>query len=184
MFNNSYFETPAWTEYLKLQNERPQAFAEGPCYRIITDQAAVLDFMNKNGREIGVLYKSGFSYLVVDLVDDGKGGCFAYERVLPFVSSGAVVIVPHYGDRFVLLRQFRHAIRQEQIAFPRGFGEQGLDSTQNAAKEIAEELGAVVTETRHLGKVTADSGLVGNMVDIVECKLETADNSKSRFSIL
>lgn len=65
---------------------------------------------------------------------------------------------------------FRHALRDYQYVFPRGFGENGIASEKNVSKEISEELGAVVTETTYWGKVVADNGYCGNLSDITEPK--------------
>ena len=55
------------------------------------------------------------------------------------------VCVPVFEGRFVLLRQYRHAIREFQYGFPRGFGEAGVSVEENVREEIQEE-----TECRKL----------------------------------
>lgn len=169
--NKEYFEQENWTSYLELIKSRPESFRQNDLLRIITDESTVLNFMKKTGKLIGVLYKSRYSILIVDLVCDKNGRLFEYERMLPAVESGAVVTIPHYGNSFILLKQFRHSIRAYQLAFPRGFGKVGLDTEENAAKELKEELGAEVISSRLIGTVVADSGLLGNQVDVVECEI-------------
>ncbi|MEE3450845.1 MAG: NUDIX domain-containing protein [Acutalibacteraceae bacterium] len=135
-------------------------------------------FCQKTGRTIGVVYRSNYNLMVVDLVRDAQGNVFAYERVMPAVEKGAVVTVPIYDGKYVLLQQYRHAIRQEQYAYPRGFGEEGLTAEQNAVKEIAEELGAEVISTEAVGSVIADSGLRGGYAEVIVCELKSFELKK------
>lgn len=109
--------------------------------------------------------------MVVDLIKGENGTHFCYERLLPMVQKGAIVSVPVFEGKFVLLRQYRHAIRDFQYGFPRGFGEAGVSVEENVRKEIQEELNAEVTNMQHLGQVVADSGVVSNKVDIYFCSV-------------
>jgi ADP-ribose pyrophosphatase len=55
---------------------------------------------------------------------------------------GAAVIVPYQGQsRFVLVRQFRHALGRETLEFPAGRLEPGEDPESCARRELAEETG-------------------------------------------
>ena len=170
-----YFKSEQWTEYLKLMEERPAAFQDSEQLQIITDPETVTEFMERTGRIIGVLYQSPFSILVVDLVKGTDGDVFAYERLLPALAEGAVITVPRCGESFILVKQFRHAIRKTQLSFPRGFGEKNINVADNTIKELKEEIGAGVTASRWLGVVTADSGILGNEVDVVEATIEPAE---------
>ena len=48
--------------------------------------------------------------MVVDVVRAKNGSLFAYERLMNRVMRGAVVIVPYYNGKYILLRQYRHAL--------------------------------------------------------------------------
>jgi len=170
-----YHETSAWTRYLELREARPSAFRSG-ALEIVTDAGLVDEFFEATGKQLGVLYESPYHLLVVDLVrrsaDDGETGdlLFAYERLLPAVESGAVVAVPVYQGRFVLLRQYRHATREEMLSFPRGFGETGLSGEENLRKELHEEIGtAEIGNIRFLGTVAADSGILATKAEVFSC---------------
>ena len=115
-------ESNAWKRYRELMTERPELFLQSDMLNIISDSVAVSEFSEKSGKTIGVVYESPYSLLVVDLVEDVNGKRFAYERLVP-ARSGGVVGVSVYEGKFVMLKQFRHAIREYQIAFPRGFAE-------------------------------------------------------------
>lgn len=158
----------AWIRYCELMKERPELFRQSEYLEIETDRAAVEAFSRSSGREIGVVYESPYSMMVVDLVTDKSGRSFAYERVVP-ANMGGIVCVPIHDGRFVLLRQYRHALRNFQLAFPRGFGEAGLTSAENLRKETKEEIGADVLSFEHLGSVAPDSGMTSNTADVYLC---------------
>lgn len=167
--NHTEPETP-WTRYLRLMGERPEAFTASSILPIETDPQEIAQFTARTGRTIGVVYESPYHLMVVDLVR-GPEGLFAYERVLPAVHEAAVVAVPVWEGKFVLLKQFRHALRGVQTAFPRGFGEKGLSAEENTRKEVWEELRARVLEQRTLGKIAADSGLTGGEAHVSLCQI-------------
>lgn len=160
-----------WINYLRLMRERPELFQDDDRLKIVTNPEVVDDFEKKTGKRIGVVYQSEYHLFVVDLVEDTEGYRFAYERLVPAVRKGAVVSIPIYKGKMVLLRQFRHALRSVQYAFPRGFGEEGISVEDNLKKEIKEEIGAEVQEVSHVGVVIADSGIANNPVEVFVCDI-------------
>lgn len=161
-----------WKRYEELMLERPVEFQNDGEIRIVTDSRIVEEFEKKNGRKIGVVYESPYSIMLVDLVYETEGNYYAYERLIPAVEKGSVVVIPRYKDKFVLLRQYRHSMRGYQYAFPRGYGEAGIRAEDNVKKEIGEELGACASEIQYLGKVVANSGISGERVSVYTCTLE------------
>ncbi len=163
-----------WEKYLAIVEADGPVRASGPedpaALRIVTDRAAVLQYeASAEGRPIGIAYSSPYNQLLVDLVEDGQGRRFAYERVVP-AAKNAVVIVPRFEGDFVLLRQFRHALRDYQLCFPRGYGEPGVSACDNAEKELFEELKVwPLGPMKHLGSVVADSGLSGGRIEVFAC---------------
>ncbi|HZF70419.1 NUDIX hydrolase [Sulfuricurvum sp.] len=153
-------------DYLELMNDRPELFVNNDVIRIETDPEIINNFMNETGKKIGVIYKSEFNMLLVDLIKEYDGSMSTYERIVPTVTSGAVVVIPIFQSKFVLLKQYRHSIRNIQYAFPRGYGEPDISSEKNVQKEIKEEIGAELLSIKYLGDVIADSGLSGNTVKI------------------
>lgn len=163
-------ETPELSEYIQLMKTRPELFTNTGPIRIETDLNVIHSYMEKTGKKIGVMFHSNYHMLLVDLVQE-QGVRFTYERLVPVTSCGAVVIVPIFNHDFILLRQFRHALRGEQIAFPRGYGEVGISSADNARKEIREEIGSEVKSITSLGTIVADSGLSGNAVSVYAAEI-------------
>lgn len=164
-----------WIKYLELMKSRPDQFVNSGILDIVTDEETVSRFEAQTGKKIGVIYESPYHILAVDLVREKEGRIFAYERVLPAVEKGAVVAVPVYDGKFVLLRQYRHALRREQYAFPRGFAEPGISPEENLKKELKEEINGVTDHISFLGHVIADSGFDSNSVSIFLCSLKSVE---------
>ena len=161
-----------WIKYKELIHTRPSEFLNNGPLTIITDEAVVDYFEFNTGKTIGVLYDSPYHILVVDLVKNKSGKMFAHERVLPAVEKSAAVFVPVYHGQFVLLRQYRHSLRNYQYAFSRGFAKSGFSTEENLKKEVFEETGGILDQSYHLGSVVADSGFESNPVDIFLCTLK------------
>ena len=168
--------------YLRLMEERPHLFAPSDIYPIVTDPTVLRDFERQSGKQVGVLYQSPFNTLVVDLIR-GEKGDFTYERIIPTASGRAVVCVPVVDDKLLLLRQYRHPIRRDQLCFPRGYGENGISSRDNAVKELVEETGAVVRDCTYLGSIAADSGLVGAECDVYLCEVDAFEADRTEEGI-
>lgn len=165
-----------WLRYVELMEERPELFVNNGEIHIVKDERVIADYQEKNNRKIGVVYESAYNIMVVDLVYEEEGKYFAYERLLPAVKGGAVVVLPIYNGKMILLKQYRHALRDYQYAVPRGFGEMGLSAEENCKKEVKEEIGAEVKTLECLGEIAPDSGLLSNKVSIYACELVDYDN--------
>ena len=155
-----------WNKYLAIVEERPQLFTkEG--LEIILDKEIITTFESGGGREIGIAYESPWRYMLVDLVRNETGQLFAYERIVP-VKTGGVAILPIYEeDKMVLVKQYRHPTQCWNWEIPRGFGEgAALTAMQNAAKELLEETGIKMAKFSHLGKLSPDSGLTSDQIDL------------------
>lgn len=154
-----------------LKKERPKEFQENPYFPIVLEPEQVETYVQETGVKVGVVYSSPYHLLVVDLIRNDDGSLYTYERLIPAVERGAVVALPRYKEKYVLLKQYRHSLHEYQYAFPRGFGEPGIVAEENVKKELWEEIGATVESCSHLGVVVADSGVSGNPVDVYTCEL-------------
>lgn len=120
----------------------------------------------------GIVYESPYNRLIVDPVVADDGSLFPYERIMPTNQDG-VVILTRYEGKYLLLHQFRHAIRRDQYAFPRGFSDPGCTPEQDVRRELREELGAdLVDEPREIGRIVSDSGLTGGCVHVFWAEIE------------
>lgn len=130
------------------------------------------------GYKFGVVYQSNFNTLIVDPIKSSNSEApkkfFPYERIVSPNGKNGVVMIPKYKNNFLLLNQYRHAPRKMQYSFPRGFSEDNSTSSENAARELKEEIGAtIVNEPILLGNVISDSGLTGNRVDVYLVEIES-----------
>lgn len=164
--------------YQELIMERPNLFDNtNSSYRIVLNKEQMKIYEQENKRKLGVVYKSAYNMMLVDLVEDDGGNFFPYERIVPSANGIPVVVIPVLKDRsFLLLRQYRHAIRREQFAFPRGFGENGIQGEENARRELFEEIGAEVNSMQFLGKVIADSGLSSSEASVYLAEINESKN--------
>lgn len=159
-----------WIEYKVLNKIRPELFSKSNDIEIVMDEDIIAKFEFKNNVLIGVLYKSNYNYFVVDLVRV-EGKLYAYERLIP-VNINAVVTVAVLNDKLIMLKQYRHPNRKIEYSFPRGYGEKLLSGEDNAKKELFEEIGARTTNVEKLGKLSPDSGVLSNYVEVYYCELE------------
>lgn len=120
----------------------------------------------------GIVYESSYNRLIVDPVVADDGRLFPYERIMP-KNKGGVVILTRYKGKYLLLHQFRHAIRRDQYAFPRGFSDADCTLEEDVRRELREEMGAVlIDEPRELGRIVSDSGLTGGCVHVFLAEIE------------
>lgn len=130
------------------------------------------------GYKFGVIYQSNYNTLIVDPIKGNEpseqNSFFPYERVVPSHEKNSVVMIPKYNNNFLLLNQFRHAPREMQYCFPRGFAEGNLSPIKNAIKELNEEMTANISEEpRLIGQVISDSGLTSSLVNVYLVEIES-----------
>ena len=163
--------------YFELQTKRLDLFVNEPLLpTICTDKKQMLDFMERTGKKLGVVYDNyPFFYVVADLCIKGTAAqpvYYSYARVIyPNTESNGTVTVPYYNGKFGLISSYRHAPRQNTgWEFPRGFlDERAINPILNAHKELWEETGILPSEilkTTYLGDVRADAGLSSGKVQI------------------
>ena len=126
-------------------------------------------YQRQNNVQIGLLYKSPYHMLIVDLIykDDTF---FTYERFVPTINSNGVICVPVINNKILLIKQSRHALRDCQWCLPRGFGENKISSEENAKKELFEEIGVIADKCKLIGSVISNSGIDKTECDIYVCK--------------
>ncbi|WP_326797657.1 NUDIX hydrolase [Streptomyces sp. NBC_01808] len=149
--------------YLKLRRDHPGLFLNEPGGIEILDGVTAVD-----GVPVGVVYRDPYVTVVRDPVrfPDGRRG--TYIRLLDAAGAPGVVALPLLGGgaEVVLLEHYRHATRAWHVEVPRGFGTPGLSAPENAAKEVAEEIGATARGIVPLGRLHPDTGLVGGHTEL------------------
>ncbi|MGI5133814.1 NUDIX domain-containing protein [Streptomyces sp. CA-106110] len=152
--------------YIQLREDRPELFATPPGDGAIT-------IPGLPGAEGEVLHHDRWWMLLRDQVTfpDGRHGTYLRMlaplpgvAVLPLLGSGS-------GLRVVLIEQFRHATRSWHWEIPRGGGTDKLSDASNAAKELAEEIGATPRELTPLGAVHPDTGILGQPIALYAARV-------------
>ena len=159
--------------YFSLMKKRPNLFADSDIIPIVKDRETIEKYIDETGKHIGVIYQSQYNAWVVDLICDKENNLYTYERAIPSADGRGVVCIPIYKGQYILLNQYRHAIRETQLCFPRGYGETGMSSYDNVSKELYEEIGASVKTVRKIGEIVADSGLSSSITDVYVCEIES-----------
>ena len=151
-------------KYKRLMSEVPKLFTNLPNgIEILTDTVDIERIEREYGISVGIVYEDEYLMLIKDAVRFTDGVEGPYIRAYHKNSGGASVLVL-YGDKILLLKHFRHSLRNWLWETPRGFGESGQNSEENALRELEEELGLVVMEIYPLGLLYPDAGIIGEAV--------------------
>lgn len=133
----------------------------------------------------GVAYKSKYNMMLVDPVIGGENEYYPYERIIHTSGKDGVVMVTVHNGKYVLLRQYRHALGRVQYAFPRGFAEIGEEPEYTAIRELQEEISAVITKKPVLlGRLAPDSGLSSIRVYVYKVEVESYEVQSGHEGIL
>lgn len=175
------------TKYQQLWEKRKEMFADNHLLPLVDPQKEydiLLQYELAHHTQLGVIHESPYYLHIVDLIHQGANQYFTYERFIPTVPSGAIVVVAIYQGSYLLLRQFRHAIRDYQMGFIRGFGETDITAIENVKKEIMEEIGGkVIGIPTYLGEITGDSGILGTKVSVYQAEIDTFDHGEMKEGI-
>lgn len=100
---------------------------------------------------VGVLASDPYMTIIRDPVRFGNGSLGLYNRIF---ENRSVAVLPLIGDRAVVIRIFRHGLRQWSLEFPRGGVESGETSEESVRREVREEIGGNVLELLDTGEFT------------------------------
>ena len=108
----------------------------------------------------GVFYEDDWIYVLRDVVRFPGGGLGTHHRIIHKGGPESVGILPRFEGRLVLLRHFRHGLRDWALEFPRGGGETGHSAEATARGELREELGAEALSLIPLGLLFPQNNLM------------------------
>ena len=77
-----------------------------------------------------------------------------------------VMTIPVYEDKFVMVRQWRHAAECLSVEFPGGIADEGEDPAETAYRELLEETGFKAEKITHLGTVSPNAAIFSNRFHI------------------
>ena len=166
----------AISRYLEIAKGYPELFNNNENLFIILDRAQMEEYASANNKQLGIIYESRYYLFAVDLVTNKSGELFTYSRIINLNPTNGVVIIPVFNNKIGLLRQLRHATRQNELELPRGFSEPDIPPQENAKKELFEEIGATTISSSYLGSIVSDSGVSGGKVDIFAMEIDRVGN--------
>lgn len=175
------------TSYRALLDEYPKLFDnENASIKIIKDQSDILAWQKERRQklaeknlpsewaDIGILLDDPYMIVLRDLVEFPGGYRSGYVRMIPRtdLSGGiGVIILPVYEGKILLINHFRHSTRICHLEIPRGYGEPGISSAENARKELEEEVGAKTSELLSLGSLYPETGFESQYVELFLARL-------------
>ena len=176
-------------DYFSLVGSHPELFSnENALLKIIFDPKVISEWEVKKGSElmktqlplewakIGVVLDDQYNIIVRDLVLFPNGDMGGYGRSIATArlkGGKAVVVLPEYQGKILLLHQYRHPTRQWHYEVPRGYGEPNISAEENALKEIEEETGGKVSELVSFGEFYNNTGYEFASVELFYAKLDS-----------
>jgi ADP-ribose pyrophosphatase len=107
--------------------------------------------MKSNDTRIGILAEDPYMLILRDAVRFPNGTRGLYNRI---VETNPVAILPVMKGHPVLIRVYRHGLRDWSWEFPRGGCDGGVTPEQGALREVAEEVGGAALSILPLGTFT------------------------------
>lgn len=176
-------------DYWDLIRDHPELFDNTDALiEIITDVSLIETFQDEYGQEledrdlprewseIGVIYADQYVVMLRDLVKLPDGSVKTYGRFVnraDLNGGQGIVVLPIYDDKIIILEQYRHATRSWHLELPRGFGTVGLSASENARKEIQEEIGGVIISMTYLGICHNNTGMEGGFAKLFLARLSS-----------
>ncbi|MCH9671371.1 MAG: NUDIX hydrolase [Gammaproteobacteria bacterium] len=151
--------------YFALLEDRPEWFRNHPrggitiltdpsdieAARVAAKVARTAAGMSTTDTRTGVLASDPYMTVVRDAVRFPDGSLGLYNRIL---ETSPVAILPLLDGKPVLMRVFRHGLRDWSLEFPRGSTDPGESPEEAAKREVKEEIGADTFTLRPLGLFT------------------------------
>lgn len=187
--------SPEMNKYLKLKKDNKALFANKSKYPKFADcsnieiEKQIIEYENIHNQKFGVIYKGPYNELIVDPVIFKGNVLGAYDRLITTRGGSGAVIIVKEKDKFLLVKQFRHAFRKEMLNFPRGFSEKDdKDPKVTALRELAEEIGIDITKInntkiKQIGQISPDSGLTNKLVNVFYAEVNKNDYKKQKIDL-
>lgn len=180
--------------YLRIMRERPELFRNDASagIEILTDPAAIKAaqatarrFRQKRGLDVsdlrvGVLATDPYMLILRDAVRffDGKLGL--YNRI---VEVPSIAVLPLLDGRPVLIRIFRHGLRDWTWEFPRGGRELKEPAEASVRRELREEIGATIRELVPLGDFTPGGSSLSIRADLFAAHIDAVGEAEHADNI-
>ncbi|MEM9653111.1 MAG: NUDIX hydrolase [Actinomycetota bacterium] len=165
--------------YLALLAERPELAGRRDDLVIVDDRSELVHHVAESGDAIGLVLRSIFGLVVIDLVES-YGVRFPYIRLVapfPVVDVAGVVCLAVADETdgaepsVVLVESFRHATGQAHLELPRGCVGGQEAAADAAIRELQEETGYQSDQPEVLATTLTDTGLTANNVAFVRLRV-------------
>jgi ADP-ribose pyrophosphatase len=155
----AWFENPEGGVRIEVDPPRIRSIE-----RLMGDRYAARG-LPRDWAEVGIMYRDPYLMVLRDAVWFPNGDPGVHHRCLRFEGepSGIGVLAVMDG-RILLLRHFRHAVRQWCWEIPRGLVENGQSLEDAVRAELREEVEAEASEVAHLGLIHGSTGFMGQGV--------------------
>lgn len=180
--------------YLQLIAERPELFQNRPgdAIEILTNPAD-MDHAEREVRQrwanmgyggddfrCGVLSSDPFMTLVRDAVRFPDGSFGLHNRLL---EGRSVAVIPVWQGKFLLIRIYRHGLREWSWEFPRGGANPDETSEQAIRRELREEIGAEISTLTDLGSFTPGGSVLAVRAQLYMAELSCVGTPSSDEAI-
>ncbi len=178
----SYSENETLSRYLSLCNERPELVRNSPGgIEIVTDLEDIVSAREEamvvrqlKGQNIedlrtGLLAHDPYMTMVRDAVRFPDGSMGLYNRI---IERHSVAVLPLLADQIVLIRIFRHGLRDWLLEFPRGAVESMENCDRAARRELREEIGAETRELIPLGTFTPGASSMSIISELYAARID------------
>ncbi len=174
------------TDYYAFAQAHPALFANPPGagFVILLDEDEIREAERQMAEKLatrhlptewtraGIAYQDQYRSVLRDAVRFPNGLLGIYSRIVRDGVPG-VIILPVHQEQVLLIRHFRHATRTWHLEIPRGYGEEGLSSEENAQRELSEEIGATISRLVSLGQAYPDTGALSEYNTFFYAEVET-----------
>ena len=135
--------------------------------------------------QVGIAYRDQYLLILRDAVRFPDGSLATCIRAVDEGESvPGVVILPVYQGKILLIRHFRHELRNWHLEIPQGFGMPGLSSEECAQRELEEEIGATVFRMTSLGQAHPDTSSGSNRLALFYADVATYGKVESQEGIV
>jgi ADP-ribose pyrophosphatase len=177
------FQAGASEPYFRIMRERPELFHNGDAsgIEVLTSpdairaaQESARDIRQKRGLDVsdlrvGVLASDPYMLILRDAVRFVDGSLGLYNRI---VEVPSVAVLPLLDGRPVLIKIFRHGLRDWCWEFPRGGRDRGEPSEASVRRELREEIGAEIRDLVALGDFTPGGSSLSIRADLYAAHID------------
>lgn len=81
-------------------------------------------------------------------------------------TEGSTMVIPRYGEEFIMVRQYRYLNKRFSIEFPGGGIKPGNSSELNAREELLEESGFRAEHIKKIGEFNPFNGVTSEICEV------------------